>query len=107
MAITNVTFAKLEKRGWSKCSGYDRGWYHFVDASIPTHKQTIFQNNSYWFKDSTLLTISMRYFAGVTKDGRRLQDPDNTQQHVVVIETSYPGVKEKLGLTCPEVSRAH
>ncbi|HTQ72896.1 MAG TPA: hypothetical protein VMI74_01310, partial [Burkholderiales bacterium] len=67
---------------------------------------TVFQNNSYWFKGSTMLTISMRYYAGVAKGSHRLKVPDNTQQQVVVLENGNPGVKEKLGITCTQRSTA-
>ena len=104
-ALTGATFAELEKRGWSKCSGYRAGWDSYVDASKGKDREkTVFQNNSYWFKSSTLLTISMRYYAGVAKGGRRLKAPDNSQQQVVVLENSNPGVKEKLGITCSQGS---
>lgn len=105
--LTEATFAELEKRGWSKCSGYPTGWDSYVDASSgKDREQTIFQNNSYWFKGTTLLTISMKYYASVAKGGHRLRVPDNKQQLVVVLENSNPGVKEKLGLTCPQGSTA-
>ncbi|MGH9420392.1 MAG: hypothetical protein ACRD3J_10485, partial [Thermoanaerobaculia bacterium] len=101
-ALTDSTFAELKKRGWSKCSGYPEGWDSFVDASKGEgREQTVFQSNSYWFKDGTLLTISMRYYAGVPKDKRRLDAPDNAQQQVVVLQNKNPGVKEKLGIACP------
>lgn len=106
-ALTDATFVELEKRGWSKCSGYSIGWDSYVDASNgKDREQTVFQNNSYWFRGTTLLTISMRYYAGVAKGGHRVGVPDNTQQQVVVLENSNPGVKEKLGLTCPQGSTA-
>ena len=101
-ALTDSTFAELEKRGWAKCSGYPQGWDSFVDASRGEgREQTVFQSNSYWFKDGTLLTISMRYYAAVAKNKRRLEAPDNTRQQIVVLESKNPGVKEKLGLKCP------
>ncbi len=104
-ALTDAAFDELKKRGWSKCSGYPASWDSYVDASKGKGgEQTVFQNNSYWFKDTTLLTISMRYYAGVAKDTHRLKVPDNTQQQVVVLENSNPGVKEKLGITCPQGS---
>jgi hypothetical protein len=104
-ALTDATFAELKKRGWSKCLGYPGSWDSYVDASKGKGgEQTVFQNNSYWFKDTTLLTISMRYYAGVAKDTHRLKVPDNTQQQVVLLENSNPGVKEKLGITCPQGS---
>jgi len=100
-ALTDATFAEMRKLGWSKCSGSKEGWDSFVDASEGGgREQTVFQNNSSWFKDNTLVTISMRYYADVTKDKRRLNVPDNTQQHVIVLENTNPGVKEKLGITC-------
>lgn len=100
-ALTDSTFAELKKLGWSKCTSSPEGWDSFVDASKGSgREQSVFQNNSYWFKDGTLLTISMRYYAGVAKDKRRLDAPDNTQQQIVVLENSNPGVKEKLGITC-------
>lgn len=100
-ALTDATFAEMKKLGWSKCSGYREGWDSFVDVSGGEgREQTVFQNNSDWFKDSMLVTISMRYYAGVTKDRRRLSAPDNMQQHVIVLENKNPGVKEKLGITC-------
>lgn len=101
-ALTDSTLAEIKKRGWAKCSGYPEGWDSFVDASKGSgSERSVFQNNSYWFKDDTLLTLSMRYYAGVTKDKRRLDAPDNTQQQVIVLENKNPGVKEKLGLKCP------
>jgi hypothetical protein len=101
-ALTDATFAQMKKLGWSKCSGYPDGWDRFVDASKGEgREQTVFQNNSYWFKDGVLVTISMRYYAGVTKDKRRVDSPDNARQQVVVIENRNQGVKEKLGITCP------
>jgi hypothetical protein len=101
-AFADSTFADLKKRGWSKCSGYSEGWDSFVDASKGEgREQTVFQSNSYWFKDGTLLTLSMRYYAAVAKDKRRLDAPDNAQQQVVVLQNKNPGVKEKLGITCP------
>ena len=106
-ALTEATFAELGKRGWAKCSVYPIGWNSYVDASNgKDREQTIFQNNSYWFKGTTLLTISLRYYASVAKGGHRVKVPDNTQQQVVVLENSNPGVKEKLGLTCPQASPA-
>jgi len=106
-ALTDATFAELEKRGWSKCSGYRAGWDSYVDASKGKDREgTVFQNNSYWFKGSTMLTISMRYYAGVAKGSHRLKVPDNTQQQVVVLENGNPGVKEKLGITCTQRSTA-
>lgn len=56
---------------------------------------------SYWSKDSTLLTIVMKYDAGVTKDKRCLDAPDNTQQQVILLEKSSLGTKEWLKITCP------
>jgi len=104
-ALTDATFAEIKKLGWSKCSGYPGKWDSYVDASKgKDREQTIFQNNSYWFKGTTLLTISMRYYAGVTKNTHRLKVPDNTQQQVVVLENTNPVVKEKLGITCPQGS---
>lgn len=101
-ALTDVTIAEMKKRGWSKCSDNKGGWDHFVDATKGDgREQTVFQNSSYWFKDGTLVTISMRYYAGTTKDKRRVDSPDNVRQHVVVLENKNPGVKEKLGMTCP------
>ncbi len=85
--------------------GHPGNWDSYVDASKgKDREQTIFQNNSYWFKGTTLLTISMRYYAGVTKNTHRLKVPDNTQQQVVVLENTNPVVKEKLGITCPQGS---
>ncbi len=104
-ALTDATFAEIKKLGWSKCSGHPGNWDSYVDASKgKDREQTIFQNNSYWFKGTTLLTISMRYYAGVTKNTHRLKVPDNTQQQVVVLENTNPVVKEKLGITCPQGS---
>jgi len=101
-ALDEAKFDQLRKLGWSKCSGYSEGWTSFVDASGGEgREQTVFQNNSYWFKENTLVTVSMRYYAGVTKDKRGLNTPDNTQQQVVVLENKNPGVKEKLGIACP------
>src|SRR5258708_20968331 len=72
IAIGDAAFAEMKKLGWSKCSGYREGWDHFVDASQGEGREkTVFQNNSYWFKDGALVTISMRYYAGVAKDKRR------------------------------------
>jgi hypothetical protein len=100
-ALTDATFAEMKKLGWSKCSGYREGWDHFVDATKGEgQEQTVFQNNSYWFKDGALVTISMRYYAGITKDKRRVDVPDSVQQQVVILENKNPGVKEKLGITC-------
>lgn len=102
MALSDATFAEMKKLGWSKCSGYREGWDHFVDATKGEgHEQTVFQNISYWFQDGALVTVSMRYYAGVTKDKRRVDTPDDAQQQVVVLENKNPGVKEKLGITCP------
>jgi hypothetical protein len=104
-ALTDATFAEMKKLGWSKCSGYQEGWDHFVDATQGEgHERTVFQNNSYWFKDGAFVTVSMRYYAGVTKDKHRVDVPDNAQQQVVVLENKNPGVKEKLGITCPQGS---
>jgi len=104
-ALTDATFAELKKRGWAKCSGYPSGWDSYVDASKGKgHERTVFQNNSYWFRGTTLLTISMRYYTGVTKEAHRLEVPDNTQQQVVVLENTNSGLKEKLGITCPQES---
>jgi hypothetical protein len=101
-ALTDATFAEMKKRGWSRCSGYREGWDHFVDAPKGEgHEQTVFQNNSYWFKDGALVTVSMRYYAGVTKDKRSVDVPENAQQQVVVLENRNPGVKQKLGINCP------
>jgi hypothetical protein len=101
-ALADATFAEMRKLGWSKCTGYREGWDHFVDATQGEgREQTVFQNNSHWFKDGTLVTISMRYYAGVTKDKRRVDTPDNDQQQVVLLENKNPGMKEKLGITCP------
>lgn len=100
-ALTDTTFAEMTKRGWSKCSGHHAGWDHFVDATKGEgNEQTVFQNNTHWFKDGTLVTVSMRYYAGVTNKKLRIDMPDNTQQHVVVLENKNPGVKEQLGLKC-------
>lgn len=101
-ALTDAHFLQLKKLGWSKCSGYREGWDSFVDASKPKgHERSVFQNMSYWSKDSTLLTIVMKYDAGVTKDKRCLDAPDNTQQQVILLEKSSPGTKEWLKITCP------
>jgi hypothetical protein len=100
-ALTDATFAEMKRRGWSKCSGYREGWDRFVDATKGEgHEWTVFQNNSYWFKDGALVTISMRYYAGAANDKRRVDTPDNAKQQVVVLENKNPGVKEKLGITC-------
>lgn len=99
--LTDATFAEMTKRGWSKCSGHRVGWDHFVDATKGDgDEQTVFQNNSHWFKNGALVTVSMRYYAGVTNKKLRVDAPDNTQQHVVVLENKNPGVKEQLGLKC-------
>jgi hypothetical protein len=101
-ALTDAHFMQLKKLGWAKCSGYREGWDSFVDASKPKgQERSVFQNMSYWTKGSTLLTILMKYDAGVTKDKRRLDAPDNTQQQVILIEDSNPGAKEWLKITCP------
>jgi hypothetical protein len=106
-AFTESTFAEMKKLGWSKCSGHQEGWDHFVDTTQGEgQERTVFQNNSYWFKDGALVTVSMRYYAGVTKDKRRVDVPDSAQQQVVVLENKNAGVKEKLGITCPQGSTA-
>jgi hypothetical protein len=101
-ALTDAHFAQLKKMGWAKCSGYREGWENFVDASKPKgQERTVFQNMSYWSKGKTLLTVAMRYDAGVTKDKNRLDVPDNTRQQVILLEDSNPGTKEWLKITCP------
>lgn len=101
-AVTDVHFAQLKKMGWAKCSGYGEGWVNFVDASKPKgQERTVFQNMSYWSKGKTLLTVAMRYDAGVTKDKNRLDAPDNTQQQVVLLEDGNPDAKEWLKISCP------
>ena len=101
-ALMDENFQQLKKLGWSRCSGYHKGWENYVDSSKGDGlERSVFQNNIYWFKSGTLLTISMRYYAGVTKNKQCLEVPDNTQQHVVVLENSAKGIKEKLGITCP------
>ncbi len=101
-ALTDAHFMKLKKLGWSKCSGYREGWDSFVDASkLKGQERTVFQNMSYWFKGSTLLTVAMKYDASVTKNKGRLDVPDNTQQQVILLEDSNPGTKEWLKITCP------
>src|ERR1044071_1144882 len=101
-ALTDSAFAELKKRGWSKCSGYREDWDSFVDASRGEgREQTVFQSNSYWFKDGVLLTASMRYYGGVAKDKRRLDAPDNAQQQVIVLENKNPGVQQKHRGGCP------
>jgi hypothetical protein len=101
-ALTNVHFEQLRKLGWSKCSASREGWDSYVDSSRGEGRErSVFQNISYWYKGNTLLTVSMMYYASVTKDKRCLDVPDNTQQRVIVLEHSGPGVKEGLGITCP------
>jgi hypothetical protein len=97
-AFTDATFAEIRRLAFSRCSGYVEGWISYVDVSEKDRDRTLFQNNSYWSKNDTLLTISMRYYAGVAKGTHRPAVPDNATQHVVVIENSSPGVIEK---TCP------
>lgn len=100
--LTDVHFMQLRKTGWSKCSGYREGWDSFIDASRPKgQERTVFQNTSYWSKGNTLLTIVMRYDAGVTKGQGRLDVPDNTQQQVILLEDNNAGTKEWLKITCP------
>jgi hypothetical protein len=104
--LTDAHFARLKKLGWSRCSGYREGWESHVDASKGEgHERSVFQNVSYWSKGSTLLTVLMRYDAGVTKDNRSLDVPDNMQQNVILIQDSNPDTKEWLKLTCPERGR--
>lgn len=100
-ALTDADFVQLKKIGWSKCSGYREGWDSFVDASNPGHERTVFQHMSYWSKGGTLLTVMMKYEAGVSKDKGRLDTPDKTQQQVILLENSSPGTKEWLKITCP------
>jgi hypothetical protein len=101
-ALTDAHFVQLKKLGWSKCSGYREGWESHVDASKGEGRErSVFQNISYWSKGNTLLTALMKYDAGVAKDKRCLDVPDNTQQNVVLIEDSNPGTKEWLKITCP------
>lgn len=101
-ALTNAHFDRLRKLGWSKCSAPREGWDSYVDSSKGKGRErSVFQNISYWSKENTLLTISMMYYASVTKDKRCLDAPDNTQQRVILLEHKGPGVKEGLGITCP------
>lgn len=100
-AFTESTFAEFKKRGWSRCSGYPEGWDSYVDQSEGNGREhTIFQNNSYWSRGNALLTISMRYYAGIAKGARRLKVPDNTKQQIVVLENDNPEVKERLRIQC-------
>jgi len=100
-ALTVADLEKLNKLGWTKCSGKQEGWRSFVDASKGKNQErTTFQNISYWQHGDTLLTILMKYDAGVTSDGRRLDVPDNTQQHVLLLEDNNANTKEWLGVTC-------
>ena len=101
-ALTEAHFVQLKKLGWSKCSGYREGWESHVDASKgESRERSVFQNISYWSKGNTLLTALMKYDAGIAKDKRCLDAPDNTQQNVVLIEESNPGTKEWLKIICP------
>jgi hypothetical protein len=94
-AFTDDTFAEIRRLGFSKCSGYVEGWISYVNVSEKDRERTLFQDNSYWSRGDTLLTISMRYYASTVRDNLRLEIPNNMQQHVVVIENSSPGVIEK------------
>lgn len=100
-ALTTADLEKLSNAGWTKCSGKQKGWQSYVDDTKGKNQErTVFQNISYWQKGVTLLTILMKYDAGVTVDKRRLGEPDNTQQFVLLLEDKNANTKEWLGITC-------
>ena len=100
-ALTGEHFKKLRALGWSKCTAPREGWESYIDVSQGENRErSVFQNISYWYKDKTLLTISMMYYASVTKEKRCIEVPDNSQQRVIILEHSGPDVKEGLGITC-------
>ena len=75
-AVSASAFFKLKALGWAKCSTPQEGWNSLVDASRgEEHKETVFQNMSYWKNNNALLSIVMRYSAGVDKAGHQLEAP--------------------------------
>jgi hypothetical protein len=100
-AISDADLRRLENHGWSECSGFRKGWDHYVDASHGTgHNQTVFQNVSFWSNGDSLLMIVMRYYGPVTANDREVTDPGNSDQYVAVTEDHDPAIKAALKVTC-------
>ena len=106
LSVTDSQMQKLQRQGWSRCTGTKDDWHSFLNQS-QTSAKFVYQHLRSWSKNTSLLTIMTGYEVdaeGSTK--KMLGRPPTNVQRVVILVDQYANTKQlaevqqRLGISC-------